>query len=65
MQMFLWNRSPQIKPLIINSPAAIAGTYVATQNVFNPGRVNLPVAPEMIQSDLVCIWIVQEIPLCI
>ncbi len=53
MQMFLWNRSPEIKPVIVNSPASIAGTYVATQNVFNPGRVNLPVAPELIQSDLV------------
>ena len=53
MQMFLWNRSPQIKPLIITSPSNIAGTYVATQNVFNPGRVNLPVAPDLLQSDLV------------
>jgi hypothetical protein len=53
MQMFLWNRSPQIKPIIITSPSSIAGTYIATQNVFNPGRVNLPVAPDLLQSDLV------------
>jgi hypothetical protein len=53
MQMFLWNRGPEIKPLIINSPSILAGTYVATQNSFNPGRVDLPVAPQFLQSDLV------------
>lgn len=53
MQMFLWNYGPQIKPIIVNSPANIAGSYVARQNSFNPGRVDLPVAPAFIQSDLV------------
>lgn len=53
MQMFLWNRLPQIKPIIINSPASIAGAYVARQNSFNPGKIDLPVAPNLIQSDLV------------
>ena len=53
MQMFVWNRSPVIKPLIIISPSNIAGAYVATQNILNPGRVDLPVAPQFIQSDLV------------
>jgi hypothetical protein len=53
MQMYVWNRSPEIKPLIVVSPSNIAGNYVATQNVFNPGRVDLPVAPQFLQSDLV------------
>ena len=53
MQMFLWNRTSQIKPLIVNSPVNIAGSYVATQNSFSPGRVALPVSPQFIQSDLV------------
>jgi hypothetical protein len=53
MQMFLWNNSPIIKPLIVTTPAAIAGNYIARQNSFDPGRVNLPVAPSFLQSDLV------------
>jgi hypothetical protein len=53
MQMFLWDRGPQIKPLIINSPSSLAGTYVASQNSFNPGRIDLPIAPQFLQSDLV------------
>ena len=53
MQMFLWNYGPQIKPIIVNSPPNIAGSYVAKQNSFNPGRVELPIAPNFIQSDLV------------
>ncbi|RTZ10173.1 T9SS type A sorting domain-containing protein [Flavobacterium sp. GSP27] len=53
MQMFLWDRGPEIKPIIINSPASIAGSYVARQNSFNPGRVDLPVAPNFLQSDVV------------
>lgn len=53
MQMFLWNRSPEIKPLIVNSPSSIAGSYVAKQNGFNPGQVALPIAPNFLQSDLI------------
>ncbi|PWA10236.1 T9SS-dependent M36 family metallopeptidase [Flavobacterium laiguense] len=53
MQMFLWNYSPPIKPLIVTSPSSIAGSYVVKQNGFNPGRVDLPVAPSFLQSDLV------------
>lgn len=53
MQMFLWNRVPQIKPIIVNSPSSIAGQYVARQNSFNPGNVALPIAPNSITSDLV------------
>jgi hypothetical protein len=53
MQMFLWNNSPIIKPLIVTSPSSIAGSYIARQNSFDPGRVNLPVSPSFLQSDLV------------
>jgi predicted aconitase with swiveling domain len=53
MQMFLWNNSPPIKPLIVISPSAIAGSYQARQNGFDPGHVDLPVAPSFLQSDLV------------
>lgn len=53
MQMFLWDRGPEIKPIIVNSPSSIAGSYVARQNSFNPGRVDLPVAPNFLQSDVV------------
>ncbi|MFT7335150.1 MAG: hypothetical protein ACI9M1_001050 [Porticoccaceae bacterium] len=53
MQMFLWDRGPEIKPIIVTSPSGISGSYVAKQNSFNPGRVDLPVAPDILQSDLV------------
>ncbi len=53
MQMFLWNRVPENKALIVNSPESIAGDYAVTQNSFNPGQVALPVAPQFLQSDLV------------
>lgn len=45
MQMYLWNVGPAPKNLIINSPASIAGQYVARDNAFSPGHVNLPAAP--------------------
>jgi hypothetical protein len=53
MQMFLWNYGPKMEPIIVNSPASIAGKFVANQNSFNPGRVNLPISPAFLQSDLV------------
>jgi hypothetical protein len=53
MQMFLWNNSPTIKPLIVTAPSSIAGSYVARQNGFDPGHVNLPITPSFLQSDLV------------
>jgi extracellular elastinolytic metalloproteinase len=53
MQMFLWNRLPEIKPIKVNSPVSIAGLYTAKQNSFNPGKVELPINPSLIQSDLV------------
>lgn len=53
MQMFLWNQAPEDRSIIVNSPASIAGSYVGTQNSFNPGRVELPVTPQFLQSNLV------------
>lgn len=53
MQMFLWNSPPELKPIKVNSPSSIAGVYIAKQNAFNPGKIDLPVAPNAIQSDLV------------
>jgi len=53
MQMFLWNVAPPIQPLNINSPIDISGPREARDNVFSPGHVNIPVAPSLIQSDLV------------
>ncbi|WP_158634638.1 T9SS-dependent M36 family metallopeptidase [Flavobacterium glaciei] len=52
MQMFLWNTTPSISPVIITAPSILAGTYGARQNAFNPGKVDLPVAPEFLQSNL-------------
>jgi hypothetical protein len=53
MQMFLWSRGPEIKPLIVTSPESLIGNYVATQNPFSPGSIDLPVEPSFLQSDLV------------
>lgn len=53
MQMFLWDNAPPIRPITIASPQVLAGNYSARQNAFNPGRVDLPVAPAFLQSDLV------------
>ncbi|RKS95130.1 putative secreted protein (Por secretion system target) [Flavobacterium limicola] len=53
MQMFVWSRGPEIKPLIVTSPESLIGNYVATQNSFSPGRIDLPVEPSFLQSDLV------------
>ncbi len=52
MQMFLWNYGPEIKPIIVISPANITGNYAARQNSFSSGHVDLPIAPAFIQSDL-------------
>ena len=53
IQMFLWNVSPSIQPLNINTPIDIAGLRNGRDNNFNPGHVAIPVAPAFIQSDLV------------
>ncbi len=53
MQMYLWNVAPSIQPLTIISPADFAGPRDGRDNVFNPGHVDIPIAPALIQSDLV------------
>lgn len=53
MQMFLWNVSPALQPLFITSPADIAGLREARDNVFTAGHIDIPIAPAIIQSDLV------------
>ncbi|WP_306353329.1 T9SS-dependent M36 family metallopeptidase [Flavobacterium sp. '19STA2R22 D10 B1'] len=53
MQMYLWNQPPAIYPLIINSPATIAGSYVGRDNSFSPGNVPLPTVPQILTSNIV------------
>ncbi len=53
MQMYLWSYRKLFQLLNVNSPAEIAGPKYASDNGFNPGHVNVPVAPAMIQSDII------------
>ena len=55
MQMYLWYNiySAPEQPFTVNSPADIAGNYQTSDNVFSPGHANIPIAPAIIQSDLV------------
>ena len=53
MQMYLWSYRKLTELLTVNSPADIAGGKIAGDNGFNPGHVDVPVAPNMIQSNLV------------
>lgn len=53
MQMYLWNVAPPIEPVTVNTPLDIAGSRVANDNVFSPGHIDIPIAPAIIQSDLV------------
>lgn len=53
MQMYLWSYRRITQLLTVNSPSDIAGGKYSSDNGFNPGHVNVPVAPAMIQSDLV------------
>jgi len=54
MQMYLWSNPTSIaQPLTINSPADIAGPRDGFDNNFVPGHVDIPIAPAIIQSDLV------------
>lgn len=53
MQMYLWSYRKITQLLTVNTPADIAGLKYASDNGFNPGHVNVPVAPAMIQSDIV------------
>ena len=51
MQMYLWNQGP--RSLFVISPPALAGGYQMVQNGFNPGHVPIPVAPDMLQTELI------------
>ena len=55
VQMFLWNAgSPPTEFITINSPASIAGTRVATSNVFEgTDSIPVPVAPNGVSAELV------------
>ncbi len=55
MQMFLWNAgAPPTNFITVSSPAAIAGQYAATSNVFDTtDRIPVPTAPHGISSELV------------
>ncbi len=53
MQMYLWSYRKLLQLLTVNTPSDIAGGKYASDNGFSPGHVNVPVAPAMIQSDIV------------
>jgi hypothetical protein len=53
MQMYLWSYRKITQLLTVNSPSDIAGGKYTSDNGFNPGHVNVPTAPAMIQSDIV------------
>jgi hypothetical protein len=49
MQMFLWNRVPLLSQSLLIRESLVG----IMSNAFNPGKIDLPVAPAFIQSDLV------------
>lgn len=53
MRMYLWSYRKLTHLLTVNSPSSVAGVKTTSDNGFNPGHVNVPVAPAMILSDLV------------
>jgi hypothetical protein len=53
MQMYVWTYGPAYFPLTIIAPADFAGPREGNDNVFEPGHVNIPIAPASIESDLV------------
>ena len=53
MQMYLWSYRKLLQLLTVNTPSDIAGGKYASDNGFNPGHINVPVAPAMIQSDII------------
>ncbi|WP_329807226.1 T9SS-dependent M36 family metallopeptidase [Flavobacterium facile] len=50
MQMYLWDIGPTPRYLTINSPASIAGEYLASNNVFSPGNVAIMPSPGIVQD---------------
>ena len=53
MRMFLWTDNPKYNNLNVTLPSSIAGNYDYRQNSFSPGHVDLPVAPAVLESDLI------------
>ena len=53
MQMYLWNRKSGANRITINSPAAVAGNYIAFDNGFAFGHVDLPLVPNSLTGNLV------------
>ncbi len=51
MQMYLWNVGPPF--FIVNSPADIAGVREGRDNSFNPGHIDIPQSPDLLNADLV------------
>ncbi len=51
MQMYLWDQNP---PKLLVNTGSLAGTnYSLNDNAFNPGHVDLPVAPAALTNNLV------------
>lgn len=52
MQMYLWDVGPTPRNLVVNSPSTIAGQYIAIDNSFTNGHVDLPALPGL-TTDLI------------
>lgn len=53
MQMYLWNRKAGANLITINAPSTIAGNYVAFDNTYYVGHINLPESPDALTTNLV------------
>jgi Fungalysin metallopeptidase (M36)/Secretion system C-terminal sorting domain/PA domain len=51
MQMYLWNIGPPF--FTVNLPADIAGVREARDNSFNPGHIDIPQSPNLLNANLV------------
>lgn len=54
MQMYLWNIRKK-SDLVINTGSLSGTNYKVNDNAFNPGHVNLPIAPSALTRDLVLV----------
>lgn len=53
MQMYLWDIKRADNLIKVNSPSTIAGDYLAIDNSFLPGHVDLPLSPLNLTANLV------------
>ncbi|MBL7886475.1 MAG: T9SS-dependent M36 family metallopeptidase [Flavobacterium sp.] len=53
MQMYIWNRKSGANIITVNSPSSVAGSYIAFDNGFIFGHVNLPQSPNSLTANLV------------